>query len=101
MAYQNSTVSFEKMLLKFIADEDPMQSMLKWLCERLMETEVENKLCAEKSERNNERQGYPQAIAFDALTQEWEPYILWFLKSEMEAIFHFLWKQKDVQRPHS
>ena len=58
MAYQNSTVSFEKMLLKFIADEDPMQSMLKWLCERLMETEVENKLCAEKSERNNERQGY-------------------------------------------
>ena len=58
MAYQNSTVSFEKMLLKFIADEDPMQSMLKWLCERLMETEVENKLCAEKSERNHERQGY-------------------------------------------
>ena len=58
MAYQNSTVSFEKMLLKFITDEDPMQSMLKWLCERLMETEVENKLCAEKSERNNERQGY-------------------------------------------
>ena len=50
MAYQNSTVSFEKMLLKFITDEDPMQSMLKWLCERLMETEVENKLCAEKSE---------------------------------------------------
>jgi len=46
------------MLLKFIADEDPMQSMLKWLCERLMEAEVENKLCAEKSERNNERQGY-------------------------------------------
>jgi putative transposase len=58
MAYQNSTVSFEKMLMKFISDEDPMQSMLKWLCERLMEAEVENKLCAEKSERNNERQGY-------------------------------------------
>ena len=58
MAYQNSTVSFEKMLMKFISDEDPMQSMLKWLCERLMEAEVENKLCAEKSERNHERQGY-------------------------------------------
>ena len=52
MAYQNSTVPFEKMLMKFIADEDLMQSMLKWLCELLMETEVENKLCAEKSERN-------------------------------------------------
>ena len=31
MAYQNSTVSFEKMLMKFISDEDSMQSMLKWL----------------------------------------------------------------------
>ena len=58
MAYLNSTVSFEKMLLKFISDEDPMQSMLKWLCERLMEAEVNSKLCAEKSERNKERQGY-------------------------------------------
>ena len=46
------------MLLKFISDEDPMQSMLKWLCERLMEAEVNSKLCAEKSERNKERQGY-------------------------------------------
>ena len=58
MAYLNSTVSFEKMLMKFISEEDPMQSMLKWLCERLMEAEVESKLCAEKSERNKERQGY-------------------------------------------
>jgi len=58
MAYLNSTVSFEKMLLKFISEEDPMQSMLKWLCERLMEAEVNSKLCAEKSERNKERQGY-------------------------------------------
>ena len=47
MAYQNSTVPFEKMLLKFVLDEDPMQAMLKWLCERLMEAEVESKLCAE------------------------------------------------------
>ncbi|OKY52237.1 transposase, partial [Megasphaera cerevisiae] len=58
MAYLNSTVSFEKMLMKFISEEDPMQSMLKWLCERLMEAEVESKLCAEKSERNKERRGY-------------------------------------------
>ncbi len=43
MDYQNSTVSVEIMLMKFISDEDPMQSMLKWLCERLMEAEVENK----------------------------------------------------------
>lgn len=58
MAYQNSTVPFEKMLMKFILDEDPMQAMLKWLCEKLMEAKVESKRCAEKSERNSERQGY-------------------------------------------
>ena len=39
MAYQNSTVLFEKMLMKFVLDEEPMLSMLKWLCERLMEAE--------------------------------------------------------------
>nr|WP_320146771.1 IS256 family transposase [uncultured Anaeromusa sp.] len=58
MAYQNSTVPFEKMLMKFVLDEEPMVSMLKWLCERLMEAEVEGKLGAEKSERSEERQGY-------------------------------------------
>jgi len=58
MAYQNSTVPFEKMLMKFVLDDDPMQAMLKWLCEKLMEAEVESKLCAEKSERSSERQGY-------------------------------------------
>ena len=58
MAYQNSTVPFEKMLMKFVVDEDPMLAMLKWLCERLMEAEVEGKLGAEKSERSEGRQGY-------------------------------------------
>jgi putative transposase len=58
MAYPNSTLPFEKMLIKFVTDEDPMQAMLKWLCEKLMEAEVDAKLGAEKSERSNERQGY-------------------------------------------
>ena len=58
MAHQNSTVPFEKMLMKFVVDEDPMLAMLKWLCERLMEAEVEGKLGAEKSERSEGRQGY-------------------------------------------
>ena len=55
MAYQNSTVPFEKMLMKFILDEDPMQAMLKWLCEKLMEAKVESKRCAE----NQKRRLYP------------------------------------------
>lgn len=58
MAYQNSNVPFEKMLMKFVSNEDPMLAMLKWLCERLMEAEVETKLGVEKSERSTERQGY-------------------------------------------
>lgn len=58
MAHSNSNLPFEKMLWNFIGEDDPMQSMLKWLCERLMETEVEAKLGAEKSERAAERQGY-------------------------------------------
>lgn len=58
MAYQNSNVPFEKMLMKFVSDEDPMLAMLKWLCEKLMEAEVETKLGVEKSERSTERQGY-------------------------------------------
>ena len=58
MAYQNSNVPFEKMLMKFVSEEDPMLSMLKWLCERLMEAEVDTKLGAEKSERVSNRQGY-------------------------------------------
>ena len=57
MAYQNSNLPFEKMLMKFVSEEDPMLSMLKWLCERLMEAEVDTKLGAENSERVSNRQG--------------------------------------------
>lgn len=58
MAYSNSTVSFEKMLMKFMSEADPMLSMLKWLCEQLMEAEVTSKVNAAKSERTPERSGY-------------------------------------------
>jgi putative transposase len=58
MAYPNSTLPFEKMLMKFVTEEDPMQAMLKWLCEKLMEAEVDAKLGVEKSERSTDRQGY-------------------------------------------
>lgn len=58
MAYSNSSLPLEKMLMQFIAEEDPMLSMLKWLCEQLMEAEVTSKVNATKSERNPERAGY-------------------------------------------
>jgi putative transposase len=58
MAYSYSTGNFEKMLLQFMSEEDPMLSMLKWLCGQLMEAEVTAKVNAAKSERNSERSGY-------------------------------------------
>ncbi len=57
MAYQNSTLPFEKMLLKFVTEEDPMLEMLKWLCEQMMEAELSNQLGADKSERSGSRSG--------------------------------------------
>ena len=58
MVYSNSNLSLDKILLQFIAEEDPMLSMLKWLCEQLMEVEVNAKINASKSERNPQRSGY-------------------------------------------
>lgn len=58
MVYSNNNLSLDKMLLQFIAEEDPMLSMLKWLCEQLMEVEVTAKINASKSERNPQRAGY-------------------------------------------
>ena len=46
MAYQKNTVNLETMLLKFLGEPDPMLSMLEWLCHKMMEVEVENKLNA-------------------------------------------------------
>ena len=58
MAYSHSNKNFEKMLLQFITEEDPMLAMLKWLCEQLMEAEVTAKINASKSERTPQRSGY-------------------------------------------
>lgn len=58
MAYQNSTLSLEQMLLQFMSEQDPMMSMLQWLCDQLMEAELSAKIKAQKSERTDERAGY-------------------------------------------
>lgn len=58
MAYENNTLSLEQMLLSFMSEQDPMLSMLQWLCEQLMDVELAAKINAQKSERTDERQGY-------------------------------------------
>ena len=46
MVYSNSNLSLDKILLQFLTEEDTMLSMLKWLCEQLMEVEVSAKIHA-------------------------------------------------------
>lgn len=58
MVYENNTPSIEQLLLSFMAEQDPMQSMLKWLCGKLMEAELTSKIKADKSERTDDREGY-------------------------------------------
>jgi len=58
MAYHKNTANLEKMLLKFLSEPDPMLAMLEWLCHKMMEVEVENKLGASKGEHSPKRTGY-------------------------------------------
>lgn len=58
MVYKKDTLSLDKLLLSFMTEQDPMQSMLQWLCEQLMDVEVASKVQANKSERTDERKGY-------------------------------------------
>lgn len=62
MAKNNYTTELNKILLSCMVSEDPMLSMLEWLCKELMEAEVSSQLGAEKSEhttyRSSHRSGY-------------------------------------------
>lgn len=58
MAHPHSTGSLEKMLFQFLAAEDPMLSMLEWLCDQLMEAEFTERLGADKHERSQTRNEY-------------------------------------------
>ena len=58
MVYKNDTLSLDKLLQSFMAEQDPMQTMLQWLCEQLMDVEVASKVQANKSERTDDRKGY-------------------------------------------
>ena len=40
MAYNKNTPGLEELLLQCLNQPDPLLSMLKWLCSRLMEAEV-------------------------------------------------------------
>src|SRR5690606_17085788 len=58
MTYPHFNGNLEQMLLQFMSEQDPMLSMLQWLCEQLMEAEVTAKVQAQKSERTDRREAY-------------------------------------------
>ena len=55
MAQGKDTTNFSGLLFKFMATEDPMLSMLEWLCEQMMEAEVSYRIGADKHKQNQER----------------------------------------------
>jgi len=55
MAQGKNTTDFGGLLFQFMGAQDPMLSMLEWLCSQMMEAEVSSKLGAEKHEQSEER----------------------------------------------
>jgi putative transposase len=58
MTHKKNTTDLTELLLKCMAQPDPMLSMLEWLCTRLMEAEVSGIIGAEKNAHNPSRRDY-------------------------------------------
>ena len=55
---KNDSRIFREILTGFVAEEDPLLSMLKWMMEQLMQIEAEQKVGAKKGEHNDERKSH-------------------------------------------
>ena len=56
MTIKNNTELFEKLLVSFCQEDDPMKEMLQWMTNQLMEIEINNfKTQAEKGEHSPDR----------------------------------------------
>jgi transposase-like protein len=59
MTHKNNTKLFEKLLVIFCQEEDPMKEMLQWITNQLMEIEVNSlKTQAKKGQHSEERKTY-------------------------------------------
>ena len=58
MAQGKDITKYSGLLFKFMATEDPMLSMLEWLCEQMMEAEVSYRIGADKHEQSQERSSH-------------------------------------------
>lgn len=55
MAKTNLITHFQKLLLQFITEQDPLLAMLQWLTEQLMQLEAEEKIGAPKGKHSDTR----------------------------------------------
>ena len=55
MVQNKYNISLVEILLQCMSKPDPMLSMLEWMCEQLMETEVSEKLGANKNEQKKKK----------------------------------------------
>ena len=63
---KNDSEIFRRILTGFVAEEDPLLSMLKWMMEQLMQIEAEQKVGAKKGEHSNARQSYFRGATTDS-----------------------------------
>jgi len=62
MTKTKDTTFFESKLLEFIAEEDPLLSMLQWMTQKLVEVEVAHKIGAERGKHETNRVTYRSGI---------------------------------------
>lgn len=62
MTKTKATTFFESKLLEFIAEEDPLLSMLQWMTQKLVEVKVAHKIGAEKGKHETNRVTYRSGI---------------------------------------
>jgi putative transposase len=55
MAHSNGITHFQKLLLQFITEPDPLLAMIQWLTEQLMQLEAEEKIGAPKGKHSQNR----------------------------------------------
>ena len=58
MAQNKNNINLTEILLQCMGKADPMLEMLKWLCNRLMEAELSDRIGADKHERSDIRSSY-------------------------------------------
>ena len=72
MAQEKNSTGLTDLLLKCMAEPDPMLSMLEWLCNQLMEAELSGIVCAEKNVHSSSRSDFAVVTAPGGWTPAWD-----------------------------